>query len=81
MPHGLGRQYNCHHNAGNMVREMGKLMRQRILHVIPSLERAGTEKQMSLLAEGLPREQFDVHVCALGSGGPLEAELRGRASR
>jgi len=30
---------------------------------------------MSLLARGLPREEFDVHVCALTRGGPLGAEL------
>jgi len=48
---------------------------QRIIHVIPSLDRAGAEKQLSLLARGLPREEFDVHVCALTRGGPLESEL------
>jgi glycosyltransferase involved in cell wall biosynthesis len=30
---------------------------------------------MALLVRGLPREEFDVHVCALTRGGPLEAEL------
>ncbi|MBN1909269.1 MAG: glycosyltransferase [Pirellulales bacterium] len=32
---------------------------------------------MCLLAAGLQREEFDVHVCALTRGGPLEATLRG----
>ena len=36
----------------------------KILHVVPSLDRAGAEKQMSLLVRGLPRAEFDVHVCA-----------------
>jgi len=48
---------------------------KRILHIIPTLERAGTAKQMSLLAGGLPRDEFDVHVCALSRGGPMMAEL------
>ena len=51
-------------------------MAKRILHVIPSLDRAGAEKQMTLLVRGLPRSEFDVHVCALTRGGPLEADLR-----
>ena len=50
-------------------------MTKRILHIIPSLDRAGAEKQMSLLVRGLPREEFDVHVCALTRGGPLQADL------
>lgn len=51
-------------------------MPKRILHVIPTLDRAGAEKQLLLLATGLPRDQFDVHVCALTRGGPLAAELQ-----
>ena len=51
-------------------------MTHRILHVIPTLDRSGAEKQLSLLARGLPREEFEVHVCALTRGGPLEAESR-----
>ena len=47
----------------------------RILEIIPTLDRSGAEKQLSLLAAGLPRDEFDVHVCALTRGGPLEAEL------
>lgn len=50
-------------------------MKPRILQIIPTLDRAGAEKQLSLLARGLPRDQFDVHVCALTRGGPLAAEL------
>lgn len=50
--------------------------RKRILHVIPTLDRGGAEKQLALLAAGLPRDEFEVQVCALTRGGPLEANLR-----
>ena len=50
-------------------------MSKRILQIIPTLDRAGAEKQLCLLAAGLPRDEFDVHVCALTRGGPLAAEL------
>jgi glycosyltransferase involved in cell wall biosynthesis len=48
---------------------------RRILHIIPTLDRSGAEKQLVLLAQGLPRDEFDLHVCALTRGGPLAAEL------
>lgn len=48
----------------------------RVLQIIPSLDRCGAEKQLTLLATGLPRDRFDVHVCALTRGGPLEQPLR-----
>lgn len=51
-------------------------MKKRILEIIPTLDRAGAEKQLCLLAAGLPRDEFEVHVCALTRGGPLEADLR-----
>ncbi|NQU21681.1 MAG: glycosyltransferase [Candidatus Nealsonbacteria bacterium] len=50
----------------------------RILHVIPSLRRSGTEKQMALLAGSLAgdlADEFDVHVCAIGRGGPVADDL------
>jgi glycosyltransferase involved in cell wall biosynthesis len=48
----------------------------RILHVIPTLDQSGAEKQLSLLARGLAAQgEFEVHVAALTRGGPLEAEL------
>ncbi|MHB1034957.1 MAG: glycosyltransferase [Pirellulales bacterium] len=50
-------------------------MTRRILHIIPTLDRSGAEKQLVLLARGLPREEFDVHVCALTRGGPLLTDL------
>jgi len=51
-------------------------MTKRILEIIPTLDRSGAEKQLTLLAGGLERDEFDVHVCALTRGGPLEADLR-----
>jgi glycosyltransferase involved in cell wall biosynthesis len=48
----------------------------RILHIIPTFDRAGAEKQLLVLAAGLPRSEFDVHVCALTRGGPLLDEFR-----
>lgn len=48
----------------------------RLLFIIPTLVRGGAEKQLVLLAKGLPRDQFDVHVCVLTHTGPLEAELQ-----
>jgi glycosyltransferase involved in cell wall biosynthesis len=48
----------------------------RLLLVIPTLVRGGAEKQLSLLARGLPRAEFDVHVAVLTHTGPLEGELR-----
>lgn len=51
-------------------------MTKRILHIIPTLDPHGAEKQLALLATGLPRDRFDVHVCALTRSGPYEAKLR-----
>jgi glycosyltransferase involved in cell wall biosynthesis len=50
-------------------------MTKRILQIIPTLDRAGAEKQLCLLAQGLPRDEFEVQVCALTRGGPLAEEL------
>jgi glycosyltransferase involved in cell wall biosynthesis len=47
----------------------------RILHLIPNLDRSGTQKQLCLLAAGLGRAGFDAHVCAL-AGGPMVDVLR-----
>jgi len=49
---------------------------KRLLLIIPTLDRCGAEKQLTLLASGLPREKFDVHVCALTRGGPLLETLQ-----
>ncbi len=51
-------------------------MTLRVLEIIPTLDRGGAEKQMALLATGLPPRDFDIHVCALTRGGPLAEPLR-----
>jgi glycosyltransferase involved in cell wall biosynthesis len=47
----------------------------RVLQIIPTLVRGGAEKQLTLLATRLPREQFDVHVCVLTHDGPYHRTL------
>jgi glycosyltransferase involved in cell wall biosynthesis len=46
-----------------------------VLQLIPTLDQSGAEKQMVLLATGLPRNRFRVEVATLTRLGPLEAEL------
>ena len=41
------------------------MRRIKILFVIPTLDRCGAEKQMTMLATGLPRDRFDVRVAVL----------------
>lgn len=53
-------------------------MTLRVLEIIPTLDRGGAEKQMALLATGLPRDSYDVHVAALTRGGPLADTLAAR---
>jgi glycosyltransferase involved in cell wall biosynthesis len=48
----------------------------RLLLLIPTLVRGGAEKQLALLATGLPRDTFDVHVAVLTHTGPLADTLR-----
>lgn len=48
----------------------------KVLQLIPTLDRSGAEKQMVMLAAGLPRDRFKVEVAALTRLGPLEAELK-----
>jgi glycosyltransferase involved in cell wall biosynthesis len=47
----------------------------KILQLIPTLDRSGAEKQMVLLAKGLPRDRFEVEVAALTRLGTLKGEL------
>jgi glycosyltransferase involved in cell wall biosynthesis len=49
---------------------------KKLLLLIPTLDRSGAEKQFTLLATGLPKDEFDVHVVALTRGGPYEKVLR-----
>ena len=46
-----------------------------ILQLIPTLDRSGAEKQMVILAKGLPRDRFRVQAAALTRLGPLQADL------
>lgn len=47
----------------------------KLLLLIPTLDRSGAEKQLTLLATRLPRDEFDVRVVALTRGGPYAEEL------
>ena len=46
-----------------------------VLQLIPTLDRSGAEKQMVVLAKGLPRDRFHVEVATLTRRGAFEAEL------
>lgn len=50
-------------------------MTKRICQIIPTLVRGGAEKQLCLMAEGLPKDAFDVHVVVLTHDGPLRQRL------
>ncbi len=50
-------------------------MKTKILLLIPTLDRSGAEKQLTLLATGLASEEFDVRVVALTRGGPYAETL------
>lgn len=47
----------------------------RVALVIPTLDRGGAEKQLSLLAAGLPDHGIEPHVVLLTRDGPLRASL------
>ena len=53
------------------TRDGPPLVKQRILQIIDTLDRTGTAQQLSLLARGLPRDEFEIHVCALSGGGAI----------
>ena len=54
-------------------------MTVRVLNVIPTLDRCGAEKQLTLLTRGLvtgpDADEFEIHVCVLTRDGPLRADL------
>lgn len=52
------------------------MRRLRLALIIATLDRAGAEKQLALLARGLDPARFDVTVVALTRGGPYGEELR-----
>jgi glycosyltransferase involved in cell wall biosynthesis len=47
-----------------------------ITYLIPTLDRSGAEKQLALLACGLPKDRFQAEVIALTRSGPYEDDLR-----
>jgi glycosyltransferase involved in cell wall biosynthesis len=49
---------------------------RRILHIVSDLQPSGTTTQLKLLAAGLPRDKFELHVAALDGGGPIGQELQ-----
>ncbi|MDV6030362.1 MAG: glycosyltransferase [Phycisphaera sp. RhM] len=51
-------------------------MKLRIALIIPTMDRGGAEKQLALLAENLPRDEFDVRVFLLTRDGPRSESLR-----
>jgi len=50
-------------------------MSMRVVQIIPTLDRAGAEKQMVYLACGLKNRGIDVHVCVLTRDGPYRENL------
>jgi glycosyltransferase involved in cell wall biosynthesis len=48
---------------------------KRILQIIPTLVRGGAEKQLTLLATGLPQSQYETQVCVLTGSGPYRETL------
>jgi glycosyltransferase involved in cell wall biosynthesis len=46
-----------------------------VLQLIPTLDRSGAEKQLVLLAKGLPRDRFRIEVATLTRLGPFRSEL------
>src|SRR6185312_14346907 len=65
-----------YHRRKRYGRRGGDALMPRVLQLIPTLDRSGAEKQLVLLAKGLPKERFKVEVAALTRLGPLEHDLR-----
>ena len=53
----------------------------KLVLLIPTLDHSGAEKQFSLLATRLPRNEFDVHAVTLTRGGPYESMIRSAGVR
>ncbi|QEF97700.1 Putative glycosyltransferase EpsD [Stieleria maiorica] len=51
-------------------------MKLRIALIIPTMDQGGAEKQLALLAENLPHDEFEVHVYLLTRDGPRSRSLR-----
>jgi glycosyltransferase involved in cell wall biosynthesis len=58
------------------VTRLGRNELIRIAFVIPTLDQSGAERQMTLLAKGLPKEEFEVRVIALNRGGHFGDQLQ-----
>lgn len=48
----------------------------KLMHVIPTLDQSGSEKQLALLLTNLPRDRFDPSVCVLTRGGYYQQMLQ-----
>lgn len=57
--------YSFHHEVG-----------LRVVQILPTLDRGGAEKQMTLLACEMAQRGIDVHVIVLTRTGPLEETLK-----
>jgi len=64
-------------NFGTSDGELIK-MKCKITLVIPTLDQGGAEKQLCLLADGLPRDLFETEVVSITRSGPREEWLRER---
>jgi glycosyltransferase involved in cell wall biosynthesis len=51
-------------------------MKIKVCQIIPTLVQGGAEKQLTLLCEGLDRQQFECHVVVLTHSGPYEQRLK-----
>jgi len=48
----------------------------RILYVVPSLAASGTTRQLALLAAGLPRNEFEIHVAAIDGASSADSAFK-----
>ena len=51
-------------------------MPTRLVHIIPTLDQGGAEKQLCLLCSHLDRQRYETHVVVLTHSGPREQSLR-----
>ncbi len=47
----------------------------RVAFVIPTLDQSGAERQLTMLASALPKDEYEVQVIALNRGGPYADQL------
>src|SRR5262245_19443139 len=59
-----------HTDNGQRTTDNGQRTKMlKVLQLIPTLDCSGAEKQMAMLAKGLPRDRFRVEVAALTRSG------------